>query len=181
MEKLGNYANVKYYCISNGDGIGVSIYLSGCHFHCKGCQNSSIWNYDAGNKLTYEVITNIIKHMISNEHVNHLSILGGEPLDKKNLFSTYELVRMTKSIFNNKFYNEKKIWLWTGYTIEQLWQMSKENVYIDYIINNVDYLVDGQYQDENRDIRRKYSGSTNQRAIDMKKTIKNGEITVLEE
>lgn len=181
MEKLGNYSNIKYYCISNGDGIGVSIYLSGCHFHCKGCQNSSIWNYDAGIKLTYEVITNIIKHMISNEHVNHLSILGGEPLDKKNLFSTYELVRMTKSIFNNKFYNEKKIWLWTGYTIEQLWQMSKENVYIDYIINNVDYLVDGQYQDENRDIRRKYSGSTNQRAIDMKKTIKNGEITVLEE
>lgn len=177
MEKLGNYANVKYYCISNGDGIGVSIYLSGCHFHCKGCQNSSIWNYDAGNELTYEVIVNIIKHMASNEHVNHLSILGGEPLDKKNLFSTYELVRLTRF----HLHNEKKIWLWTGYTIEQLWQMAKEDDYIYYIINNVDYLVDGQYQDESRDIRRKYSGSTNQRAIDMKKTIKNGEITVLEE
>lgn len=177
MEKLGNYANVKYYCISNGDGIGVSIYLSGCHFHCKGCQNSSIWNYDAGNELTYDVIVSIIKHMASNKHVNHLSILGGEPLDKKNLFSTYELVRLTRL----HLHNEKKIWLWTGYTMEQLWQMAKENDYINYIINNVDYLVDGQYQDENRDIRRKYSGSTNQRAIDMKKTIKNGEITVLEE
>ena len=85
-KKLGNYANVKYYCISNGDGIGVSIYLSGCHFHCKGCQNSSIWNYDAGNELTYDVIKKIIRHMASNKHVNHLSILGGEPLDKKNLF-----------------------------------------------------------------------------------------------
>ena len=177
MEKLGNYANVKYYCISNGDGIGVSIYLSGCHFHCKGCQNSSIWNYNAGNELTYDVIKKIIKHMASNEHVNHLSILGGEPLDEKNLYSTYELVRLTRL----NLHDEKKIWLWTGYTMEQLWQMAKEDNYIYYIINNVDYLVDGQYQDENRDIRRKYFGSTNQRAIDMKKTIKNGEITVLEE
>ena len=118
-----------------------------------------------------------MQHMASNKHVNHLSILGGEPLDKKNLFSTYEIVRLTKY----HLYDEKKIWLWTGYTIEQLWQMAKEDDYINYIINNVDYLVDGQYQDENRDIRRKYSGSTNQRAIDMKKTIKNGEITVLEE
>lgn len=175
-KKLGNYSNIKYYCISNGDGIGTSVYLSGCHFHCKGCQNSSIWGYNSGSELTYQVIRKIMASL-SNEHINHLSILGGEPLDKANLFSSYELVTLTRFYYGNK----KKIWLWTGYTLEELEKMANDNELLYYILNNIDYLVDGRYEEDNRDLKRKYSGSTNQRAIDMKKTIKENRIVTLED
>lgn len=157
--------------IVNGEGISVSLFLQGCPFHCKGCHNPETWDPNGGITINEEDLTqNILKKLIANNINRNLNILGGEPLDtkKKNNYLAW-LINTVKSL-----YPETKICLWTGYTYEKL--KSIDNKDLQYILNNINYLIDGPFKIEERDITLKWRGSRNQRVIDIKNTLKEGEV-----
>lgn len=164
-----NIAGLNKNDFVNGDGVCVSLFLQGCPFHCKGCHNPETWNPNGGEErfpdvLIYEIIDAIAENGIQ----RNLSILGGEPLDteEKRDFLT-KLIKEVK-----KEYPNIKIFLWTGYIYEDI----KNDENLQYIFNNLDILIDGPFQLEDRDITLWLRGSRNQRLIDMKETIKDKEV-----
>ena len=161
------YNKIRKMDISNGPGVRVSIFFQGCAFHCKNCFNSETWDFNLGKEFGDEQIDEIIN--ISNaSHITGLSILGGEPMHPINIDGTIKLAKKFKEVCP-----DKTIWVWSGYLIDNI---CKKEV-LDYI----DVLVDGQFKDELKDPRLKWKGSSNQRVIDVKKTIKSGNIVLYEE
>lgn len=144
------YASLRDMDISNGEGIGIALFVQGCHFHCKNCFNQSTWNFQEGKEWTREV-ENTFFHLVSRPYVERVSFLGGEPLADEN-YST--ILKLAKSIDN------KKKWCYTGYTLEELKANGK-----DEILKHIDVLVDGRYVDELRDLNLEFRGSSNQRIL----------------
>ena len=141
--------------------------MQGCTFHCKNCFNSDTWDFDKGNEFTDDTINEIL-NLCSNSHISGLSILGGEPMHPKNIDGTTKLSKLFKEKYPNK-----TLWIWTGFLYENI----KDNEVFKYI----DVLVDGQYKDELHDFRLKWCGSSNQRVIDVKNTLKKKKIIVYKE
>ena len=162
------YNKIRKMDISNGPGVRVSIFFQGCAFHCKNCFNPETWDFDGGKEFTDETIEHILD-LCDNEYIVGLSMLGGEPMHPTNLPGTTKLAKAFKERFPNK-----SLWSWSGFTYEDY--VSKQEV-----INYLDVLVDGQYKDELRDPRLKYAGSTNQRAIDVKKSLKKGKVVLFDD
>jgi anaerobic ribonucleoside-triphosphate reductase activating protein len=161
-----NYAKIKNWDVANGEGLGVSVYFSGCDKEpkCKGCFNSEIWDYDVGQPFTKDTTYEVLD-MVKNPHINHLSILGGEPLAAKNISKVSYLCQKVKT-----YYADKKVWLWTHYKWEDL---IKEPFILHYVLPYVDVLVDGEYIESKRDLRLKWRGSYNQRVIDVPLSLKH--------
>ena len=160
------YNKIRKMDISNGPGIRVSIFMQGCTFKCKNCFNKETWDFNKGEELDKKTIDKVIV-LCSNPNIKGLSILGGEPMHPKNIEGTTLLAKTFKEKLP-----EKTIWAWTGFLYEDL--KHKE------ILNYIDVLVDGRYEDELRNPKLKYCGSENQRVIDIKKTLKNKKITIYE-
>lgn len=161
------YASIRKMDISNGLGVGVALFVQGCHFHCPECFNKETWDFSNGEEYT-EDTAKIIFSLLDQPQITRFSILGGEPLEPCNLFQLSVLINSIK-----KRKPDIKIWLYTGFTYEDL-MIRKNKEYTDYlsfILDNIDVLVDGQFLQEKKDITYKYAGSTNQRIIDMNKTI----------
>lgn len=175
---MSKIAKVKQYTIENGNGIRLSIFFSGCNNYCKNCHNKELWDFDIGEDFDYEYYKTKIKPLI-NDFVNGCSILGGEPIHPINIFSTAYLVYWLKKDFPNK-----TIWVYTGYSWEELLDAYKNN--IDYrwtfetIFHNIDVLVDGRFIEDKKELRLPFRGSSNQRIIDVKETLKKGEIILYE-
>ena len=176
---MSNYAEIKNFDIANGSGISVSIFLSGCPIHCEGCFNSDIWNPESGQPFTDETMEYLMQ-LCSNEHIDHLSLLGGDPFAPYNVYTTYKICKEFKKRFPNK-----KIWVWTGFTYEEL--LSEEyNLslglynYIDdipfFFFILIDVLVDGRFIEEEKDLTLRFKGSKNQRLIDTQKSIRSPEV-----
>lgn len=165
------YGNIKYYDISNGDGVRTSLFVSGCNHHCKGCFNEVAWDFDYGKEFSYNTLKEILDSL-KPDYIAGLSILGGEPLDYKNINAVSTIVEVVRKSFPNK-----SIWVYTGYTYEEL--LERNNLFTSLILNKIDVLVDGKFIEELKDISLKFRGSSNQRIIDMNKTRKLGEITLL--
>ena len=163
-----HYNKIRKMDISNGPGVRVSIFFQGCHFHCKGCFNSETWDFNGGKEFNDEVINHVLD-LCQNEVIGGLSILGGEPLNPKNIEGATKLAKAFK-----EKYPDKTIWLWSGYLFE-------EYIKNQDIVNYLDVLVDGRFDITKSNPSLKYKGSSNQRVIDMKKTLENGEVTLLEE
>ena len=161
-----NYNKIRKMDISNGPGVRVSIFMQGCEFHCKNCFNPETWDFKKGKEFTDKTIERVLK-LADKEYIQGLSILGGEPMHPKNIDNTLKLVK----VFKEK-YPEKDIWVWSGFLFDNL----KDKEVLKYI--NV--LVDGQYKDELHDFRLKYRGSSNQRVIDVQKSIKENKIILYE-
>lgn len=125
------------------------------HFHCKGCFNPETWDFEGGKEYTEETQQTILK-LIEPEYIARFSVLGGEPLEPQNYFELAKLINLIK-----QKRPDIKIWIYTGYTYENL--VSKESTYLEYILNNIDVLVDGQFQEDKRDLTYPFAGSTNQR------------------
>ena len=147
---MSNIAKIKQYCISNGEGLRTAIFFSGCDFHCPGCFNYELQNPNYGKKYSSEIEKEIFNTI--NEHIAGISILGGEPLSKYNL----ETVTQLCSNFKEKFPN-KTIWLWTGYTIEEIKTLP--------ILNYIDVLIDGQFKQDEYEYGLLWRGSRNQRIL----------------
>lgn len=162
------YAGINKNDIANGQNISVSFFCQGCPHRCKGCHNPETWN-ETGGELVPDNIGEIILDAIkANGITRNFSMLGGEPLVGYNLPLVRHLIQVVR-----EGSPESKIYLWTGYLLEDL---DKNNDDIKYILNNVDILIDGPFVLELRDITLPLRGSTNQRVIDMPQTIKNNEI-----
>ena len=160
------YNQIRKMDISNGPGVRVSIFFQGCAFHCKNCFNSETWDFDKGKEFTIETIDKVLE-LCGEDYIKGLSILGGEPMHPVNIEGTLTLAQAFK-----EKYPDKTLWVWTGFLFEQL--QGKE------VLNYIDVLVDGQYVDELRDPRLKWKGSSNQRVIDVQKSLKQNKIIITE-
>lgn len=156
-----NYAKITTCDIANGPGIGVVLWCQGCNLHCKNCHNQETWDFDGGKPFTKEEEAALLKEL-GKPYVSRLTISGGHPLEEKNLQAVGDLCVKVK-----EEYPEIKIWIYTGY----LW----EYVQNWYLMRYVDVIVDGTYQEDKRDITLKFRGSSNQRIIDVQKSLKKGE------
>ena len=165
--------------INNGPGFRVTIWVSGCTHACPGCQNKHTWKYDHGHKLDDMVpYTNItykdkILNLIGDEHIDGVTISGGDPLDQ----SVQALEELAKFLSNiKKRYPEKSIWLYTGYFIEDF-----NNYPHKEVIKNCDAIIDGPYVKEKRNITIPFRGSTNQRIIDVQKSFEENKICTIDD
>ena len=173
------YAQIRKMDISNGLGVGSSLFVQGCHFHCKNCFNPETWDFNGGKEYTEETQQTILK-LIEPKYITRFSILGGEPLELRNLLDLAELVVDIKIIKP-----DIKIWLYTGYEYEWLefesvTSSSRSCDLLQMILNNIDVLVDGQFQEDKKDLTYPFAGSTNQRVIDMQETRKQNKIVLLD-
>lgn len=171
------YASIRKMDISNGEGLGVALFVQGCHFHCKNCFNKETWDFDGGNELTFKEIEELL-HQLSKPQYTRLSILGGEPLAKENVDCIYTLCKFVK-----QFMPEKQIWLYTGYTIESTGIFEFSCSDIDqlrryHVLHTIDVIVDGQYVDELKDMSYPWAGSTNQRVIDVQKSLEKNQVVL---
>lgn len=149
--------------VSNGEGIRTTIFLSGCEHYCKGCFNQDYWDFNCGEYVDDTVINTLMSHLESS-HIKGLSILGGEPMHPRNVEVTATLIASLR--YHYKY--TKDIWLWTGYTYGEL--KSRECTFTKYILSELDIMVDGKFEEENKDLTLKFRGSSNQRLIDMQVT-----------
>lgn len=161
MIQLSNYAKIKDFDIGNGDGIGVSIFLSGCDFKCDGCFNQELWNNATGALFDQTALVTLVE-MVERDEIDHISILGGEPLSTHNVKTTKWIVHTLR---NNPKTKNKKIWVWTGY---EMMTMPYPTYHWVFKEKEIDYITLGQYEKNKRDLNRKYSGSTNQYTYDIK-------------
>ena len=159
------YNLIRKMDISNGPGVRVSVFMQGCSFHCKNCFNKETWDFDGGKEFTDDTINEVIK-LCSQGHIKGLSILGGEPMHPQNIEATTKLAKAFKENCPNK-----NLWVWSGFLFDK---DLKDKEVLKYI----DVLVDGLYVDEKRDPTLKWRGSSNQRVIDVKKSLQENK-TVL--
>ena len=157
------YNKIRKMDISNGEGVRVSIFVQGCHFHCKSCFNPETWNFEGGKEFTSQTLT-LLLDLCSNPTRKGLSILGGEPLNDENYSGVLEIV---KAFRKDERLSGKDIWLWTGYEIEDILNDKSKKE----ILNYLDYIICGQFIEEQKNLRLKWAGSKNQRWIDVKATL----------
>ena len=162
------YNTIRKMDISNGPGLRVSIFMQGCHFHCKGCFNEETWDFNGGEEFTDDTINRVLE-LASADYIVGLSVLGGEPMHPKNIDGTTRLVKA----FREKYPN-KNIWIWTGFLFDKDLK-GKE------VLNYIDVLVDGTFKIDLFDPTLKWKGSSNQRVIDVKESLKNKKIVLYEE
>ena len=158
---MSRYAAIRTLDISNGEGIGVSLFMQGCHFHCKNCFNPETWDFAGGKEWTNQVQEHFLE-LVSNPHIHRVSILGGEPLCDENADTVIQLCKEIKL----RFGDDKKIWVYTGYTFESI----RNNKSKSSILTTIDILVDGQFVESKQDFNLPFRGSSNQRLIDVAKS-----------
>lgn len=170
-----NYGAIKKTDIANGTGVRVSLFVSGCTHHCKGCFNEETWDFTYGRLFTKETEEEIIE-ALSNNHIKGLSLLGGEPFEQQNQRVLMPFMKKVK-----KLLPEKDIWCYTGYTFEkELLQESRARCECtEEMLKNIDVLVDGKFIRELKDISLQFRGSSNQRIIDVKRSMEEGIVHLL--
>lgn len=203
------YAQIRSMDVSNGLGVGVSLFVQGCDRHCFNCFNSETWDFNGGKEWTEET-KNKFMELINRPYIRRISILGGEPLAEQNLNDVLSLIKEIREKYpiyqkpnsenigksrvledeNSKeiriSFPEKTIWLYTGFTVEQLFTDDEfdikggicENQTRRAIILSCDVVVDGRYIDEQRNLSKKWAGSDNQRVIDVKQSLAQNKIVL---
>lgn len=167
------YAGVIENDIVNGEGFCVSFWVQGCPHHCKGCHNPQTWDYVGGNEDSVENIAHrLIRSLCANGVIRGFSVLGGEPLCEENLKDVETLLSMIRDE-----YPKIKIYLWSGYVFEDL--IDKRNKSVDSILSMIDFLIDGKFDESLKDITLKLKGSSNQRIIDVKESLKEGKAVII--
>ena len=167
------YAQIRKMDISNGEGIGVALFVQGCHFHCHNCFNPETWDFNGGKEWTGEIADKFLD-LADKPQIKRISILGGEPLAEENMESILNLLHKIRS----RFGYSKKVWLYTGYKWEEL--LTHDNAITRLsIVQLCDVLIDGRYIDDLKDYKLKWRGSSNQRVIDVKKSLINNKTIVL--
>ena len=166
-----NYATIKPIDIANGPGVRVSLFVSGCTHHCKGCFNKIAWDFDYGEPFRNNTIDYILS-LMRPEYIKGITILGGEPFEPENQGAVVQLLRAIK---NDPDLCNKSIWAYSGYTYERIKaHFSEDEVdpkITDEFLSYLDVLVDGPFIEEKKNLMLKFRGSENQRLIDMKKTL----------
>lgn len=164
-----NYATIKWYDIANGEGVRISLFVSGCTHQCKNCFNKVAWDFDYGMPFD-ETVQNKILSELASPFIAGLSLLGGEPFEPCNQAALLPFVREVK-----KRFPDKPIWCYTGFVLDEkngrLKEENKNTPHTAELISLIDVLVDGPYVEVLHNICLKFRGSSNQRVIDVKKTL----------
>ena len=160
------YSGIIYNDTAAAPGVCLTFFTQGCPHHCKGCHNPETWDYEGGQRFTNDVLEDIIRGLHANGVNRTLCIMGGEPLCDRNIFLTALLIQQVKAKYPNQ-----KIYLWTGYTYEEL--VKRYDNKTKYVLSNIDCLIDGPFIEELRDTTLQMRGSSNQRII-YPKEIVNG-------
>lgn len=168
-----NYSAIKNYDIANGLGVRVTLFVSGCTHHCEGCFNEETWSFSSGKPFTKETEDEIIK-LLSPDYIKGLTLLGGEPMEKVNQAALYPFVKRVKET-----YPDKNIWCYSGYTLDEITKGRAHTDVTDALLGFIDVLVDGEFKKELYSIALKFRGSSNQRVIDLKETLKQGKTVLL--
>lgn len=155
---MGKIAGIYWDDTAAAPGISLSVYFSGCHFHCPGCHNPETWDFNYGQDFSFETIKEIIDKLNKNGVQRSLSILGGEPLCDENLIPVQTLIDWCKQA-----YPDLVIYIWTGYTLEEL--KARKLSIIDHILSQITCLIDGRFEIDKRDTTLPLCGSSNQRII----------------
>jgi anaerobic ribonucleoside-triphosphate reductase activating protein len=186
---LMRYNQIRECDIANGEGIGTALFVQGCHFKCNNCFNKDTWDFNGGKEWTQEIEDKFIE-LASRPYIKRISILGGEPLANENLDGVLNLVNRIRLLMP-----DKNIWLYTGYTWEQIMNYktsfkkvidtSNDEILYDYymfqrkqIISQCNILIDGKYIDKLRDTTLKWRGSTNQRVINVQESLKQNKVVL---
>ena len=172
-----NYIRITDEDLANGSGVRCVLWVAGCDIHCEGCHNPDTWNFDAGQSFDDTTMEELVG-VINRPWVQGLSLSGGHPLACKNLPEVYKICKTVKERCP-----DKDIWLYTGYTLHARdFDNSYDNgrLLLNRVLTMCDVVVDGKYDKELRDISLRFRGSSNQRIIDVKKTILNKEICLWE-
>ena len=166
------YGEIKKCDIANGEGVRVSLFVSGCTHHCPGCFNQDTWDFRYGREYTEETQEEILAAMAPG-YIDGLSLLGGEPFEPENQKELVKLLRQVK-----EKYPEKNIWCYSGYLFDKelLGDSRARCEATDEMLSMIDVLVDGRFIEAKKDIRLVFRGSSNQRVIDVKKSLEAGEV-----
>ncbi len=171
-----NYATIKKCDIANGEGVRVSLFVSGCTHRCKNCFNAVAWDFSYGEPFTAATEEEIFAEL-KKSYVNGLSLLGGEPFEPQNQRALLPFVRKVREKFP-----KKTIWCYTGFVFDEktglLREKNKNTECTAELIRHMDVLVDGPFVEELKDISLVFRGSSNQRVIDVQKTLQRGEIVL---
>lgn len=171
-----NYADIKYCDVANGPGVRVSLFVSGCTHHCKGCFNEVAWDFKYGTPFTEETINQVIEYL-KPTYIKGLSLLGGEPFEYSNQLGLLPLLRKFKEC-----YPEKDIWCYSGYLFdEQICgeMCEKWNETVE-MIRYIDVLVDGKFELEKKNVNLRFRGSSNQRIINVRESLQTGSVILWE-
>ena len=172
-----NYATIKPHDTADGYGVRVSLFVSGCTHHCKGCFNSVAWDFNYGNLYTKDTEDQIIE-LLKRDYIRGLSLLGGEPMEPQNQAVLINLLRRVKQELPTK-----DIWCYSGYLFDSdlVAGGRAHTEFTDEILRDIDVLVDGRFIEELKNLRLKFRGSSNQRVIDVKNSLLNHTIVLMEE
>lgn len=163
-----NYAAIKTTDVANGTGVRVSLFVSGCRRHCKGCFNSETWDFNFGNFFDDKAMQEILT-ALDHDYIEGFSLLGGEPFEPENREEVKRILNEVRGRFSNK-----TIWCYTGNRYENLIDDARD------IIELLDVLIDGEFVEEKKNLRLKFRGSENQRIIDVKKSLESGCVVEME-
>lgn len=168
-----NYAKINKNDIANGIGIRVTLFVSGCTHFCKGCFNQEAWDFEFGEPFT-EAVQNELLEALNQSYISGLTLLGGEPMEPQNQRALLPFLKDMK-----EKYPQKTVWCYSGYTLEELTGNSRARCEVtDEMLLLIDVLVDGEFVEELKDISLRFRGSANQRLIDLKATLENGEVVL---
>lgn len=172
-----NYGEIKKTDVANGPGVRVSLFVSGCTHHCKGCFNSETWDFSYGQEFTADIQEELLE-LLKPDHIAGLTILGGEPFEPSNQRGLLPFLRKVK-----ERYPSKSIWCYTGYLLERdLWNESSARCgATDEMLSLIDVLVDGEFIQEQKNIALKFRGSENQRLIDVPQSRKQENVCLYKE
>lgn len=169
-----NYADIKQYDIANGPGVRVSLFVSGCTRHCKGCFNKETWDFNFGKPFTGETIEMIL-NFLAPDYVRGLTVLGGEPFEHSNQIGLLPLLRRVREV-----YPHKDIWCFSGYLFDEdiLGRMCREWEETKEMLSYLDILVDGRFLEELKNANLWFKGSANQRTIMVQESLKKDRIVL---
>ena len=165
-----NYATIKNCDIANGPGVRISLFVSGCTHRCKGCFNEVAWDFDYGQPFTQETAEEIL-NMLAPPHIAGITLLGGEPFEPQNQPALLDLLRQIKAKMP-----EKSIWAFSGYLFEKdilAGRLGPKEITQEFV-SYLDVLVDGPFILEKKDLMLRFRGSSNQRLIDVKASLRSG-------
>ena len=167
-----NYGEIKTFDIANGEGVRVSLFVSGCTHHCKNCFNKETWSFDFGQPFTSETEDKIISQL-SPRYINGLSLLGGEPFEPSNQAALLPFLRRVRAELP-----DKTVWCYTGYLFDKelLGESRARCEHTDEMLSLIDVLVDGEFVQDLYDISLQFRGSSNQRIIDVPSSLASGEV-----
>ena len=165
-----NYGNIKNCDIADGDGVRVSLFVSGCRNHCKGCFQPETWDFNYGKPYTKETEDRIIE-LLKPEYIDGLTLLGGDPFENENQEELFHLLERVKKEFGDT----KDIWCYTGYVYEDIINDNfvRNTPYTTKLLSLIDILVDGPFIEEEKDLTLRFRGSRNQRILNLKELFRN--------